>query len=126
MQVLETIVGIAVINAAVSKAGPLEDEIFKLDIRYKQDCYSQVQHSLYKQAGLHLLAHTRCKHVAVQLSSASTWMVPQKYLTPVIPAWVLQEAFQQARWVAVLGLAGLPGCTCCGRRLCLLGLCCGL
>ncbi|KAL0051416.1 hypothetical protein WJX82_007065 [Trebouxia sp. C0006] len=32
-QVIETIVGIAVINAAVSKAGPLEDDIFKLDFR---------------------------------------------------------------------------------------------
>ncbi|KAL0021285.1 hypothetical protein WJX79_008046 [Trebouxia sp. C0005] len=32
-QVIETIVGIAVINAAVSRAGPLEDEIFKLDFR---------------------------------------------------------------------------------------------
>ncbi|KAL3138232.1 hypothetical protein ABBQ32_006052 [Trebouxia sp. C0010 RCD-2024] len=32
-QVIETVVGIAVINAAVSKAGPLEDEVFKLDIR---------------------------------------------------------------------------------------------
>ncbi len=36
MQVIETIVGIAVINAAVSKAGPLEDDIFKLDFRYCQ------------------------------------------------------------------------------------------
>lgn len=26
--------GIAVINTAVSQAGPLEDEVFKLDIRY--------------------------------------------------------------------------------------------
>ena len=34
LQVIETVVGIAVINAAVSKAGPLEDEVFKLDIRY--------------------------------------------------------------------------------------------
>ena len=34
VQVIETVVGIAVINAAVSKAGPLEDEVFKLDIRY--------------------------------------------------------------------------------------------
>ena len=33
LQVIETVVGIAVINAAVSKAGPLEDEVFKLDIR---------------------------------------------------------------------------------------------
>lgn len=32
-QVIETVVGIAVINAAVSRAGPLEDEIFKLDFR---------------------------------------------------------------------------------------------
>ena len=34
LKVIETVVGIAVINAAVSKAGPLEDEVFKLDIRY--------------------------------------------------------------------------------------------
>lgn len=33
LQVIETVVGIAVINAAVSKAGPLEDEVFKLDVR---------------------------------------------------------------------------------------------
>lgn len=32
-------VGIAVINAAVSKAGPLEDEVFKLDIRYTLDAF---------------------------------------------------------------------------------------
>lgn len=32
-QVIETVVGIAVINAAVSKSGPLEDEVFKLDFR---------------------------------------------------------------------------------------------
>lgn len=34
VQILETIVGIGVINAAVSKAGPIPDEVFKLDIRY--------------------------------------------------------------------------------------------
>ena len=33
LQIIETVVGIGVIRAAVSKSGPLEDEIFKLDIR---------------------------------------------------------------------------------------------
>lgn len=42
--------GIAVINAAVSKAGPLEGEVFKLDIRYGTLCLASVkavQHHVY-------------------------------------------------------------------------------
>lgn len=35
--------GIAVINAAVSKAGPLEDEVFKLDIRYGMLCLASLE-----------------------------------------------------------------------------------
>lgn len=33
LQIMETIVGVAVINASVYKAGPVEDEVFKLDFR---------------------------------------------------------------------------------------------
>lgn len=40
---IETVVGIAVINAAVSKAGPLEDEVFKLDIRYGMLCLTSLK-----------------------------------------------------------------------------------
>lgn len=41
-------VGIAVINAAVSKAGPLEDEVFKLDIRYALDACQHMHSSIVK------------------------------------------------------------------------------
>lgn len=123
MQVLETIVGITVINAAVSKAGPLDDDVFKLDIRYKQD---SLQHTSNKQAGLHLLSDTKLLARCCITQQCLVLNSTSHYLILVKSTWVLQEAFQQARWVAVLGLAGLPGCTCCGQRLCLLGLCCGL
>ncbi len=49
MQVIETIVGIAVINAAVSKAGPLEDDIFKLDFRYRQFKHSMPNVGKYSE-----------------------------------------------------------------------------
>ena len=49
MQVIETVVGIAVINAAVSRAGPLEDEVFKLDFRYCQFKHSMPNVGKYNE-----------------------------------------------------------------------------
>ncbi len=58
MQVIETIVGIAVINAAVSRAGPLEDEIFKLDFRYCQFKHSMLNVGQYNEHMITKSMHT--------------------------------------------------------------------
>ena len=65
--------GIAVINAAVSKAGPLEDEVFKLDIRYGMLCLASLKAVYASNVQIVLMV---CKWVVAgsHLSKPNGWL----------------------------------------------------